>query len=49
MIETVQCSGGLVSLRALPGGGESVYELNTAYFSALARTFEGEAERQIVV
>jgi len=47
MIETVQSSGGLVSLRALPGGGESVYELNTAYFSALARTFEGETDRQI--
>ena len=42
MIETVRAAGGLVSMRALPGGGESVYELNTSFFSAMARTFKGE-------
>lgn len=47
VIETVRASGGLVSMRALPGGGESVYELNTSYFSAMARTFAGEDQYQI--
>ncbi|MDF0602624.1 alpha-amylase family glycosyl hydrolase [Psychromarinibacter sp. C21-152] len=47
MIETVQGSGGLVSMRALPDGGQSVYELNTSYFSAMERTFEGADGRQI--
>ena len=46
MIETVQRAGGLVSMRALPGGGESVYELNTSYFSAVAHTFKGADARQ---
>ncbi|WP_425050118.1 alpha-amylase family glycosyl hydrolase [Psychromarinibacter sp. S121] len=47
MIQTVQSSGGLVSMRALPDGGQSVYELNTSYFSAMTRTFEGEDEYKI--
>ncbi len=47
MIDTVQDSGGLVSMRALPDGGQSVYEVNTAYFSAMARTFEGDDGQQI--
>ena len=47
MIETVQADGGLVSMRALPDGGQSVYELNCGYFPALARTFEGDGAHHI--
>ncbi|KUF12471.1 sugar phosphorylase [Pseudoponticoccus marisrubri] len=47
MIETVKLSGGLASMRSLPGGGESVYELNTTYFSAMARTYAGEDAHQV--
>lgn len=42
MIETVRESGGLVSMRSLPDGGEAPYEINTTYFDATRRTFEGE-------
>jgi len=42
MIETVKAGGGLASMRALPGGGEAVYELNTSYFDAMGRTYAGE-------
>ncbi|WP_227269384.1 sugar phosphorylase [Roseobacter weihaiensis] len=42
MIQTVRDVGGLVSMRALPGGGESPYELNTTFFEATRRTFAGE-------
>ncbi|MBV0912395.1 sugar phosphorylase [Anianabacter salinae] len=42
MIDTVRESGGLVSMRALPGGGEAPYEVNTSYFAATARTYQGE-------
>lgn len=41
MIDTVQADGGLVSLRALPDGGQSVYELNCGFFPAMAKTFSG--------
>jgi sucrose phosphorylase len=47
MIDTVKQSGGVCSMRALPDGRESVYELNSSYFSAMARTFEGEDDDQI--
>ena len=47
MIATAQASGARVSMRALPDGGQSVYELNTSYFSALGRTFAGEDDHQI--
>lgn len=47
VIETVKEAGGLASMRALPDGGQSVYELNTAFFSAMGRTFEGEDDYQI--
>ncbi|WP_095587468.1 sugar phosphorylase [Actibacterium ureilyticum] len=47
MIETVQSEGGLVSMRALPNGGQSVYELNCGYFPALAKTFEGDGDHHI--
>ncbi|MDE4172595.1 alpha-amylase family glycosyl hydrolase [Phaeobacter sp. PT47_59] len=41
MIGTVRQSGGLVSMRAMPGGGESPYELNTTFYEALTETFDG--------
>ena len=47
MIDTVQQSGALVSMRALPDGGQSVYELNASYFSAMEQTFEGADDQQI--
>ena len=47
VIETVRSFGGLVSMRALPGGGESPYELNITWFEAMKGTFEGEDAHQI--
>ncbi len=44
MISTVQESGGRASMRALPGGGAAVYELNATFFSALSRTYRGDQE-----
>ena len=41
MIEYVRDIGGRVSMRTLPGGGQSAYELNSTYFSALEQTFSG--------
>ncbi|KPP83737.1 MAG: sucrose phosphorylase [Rhodobacteraceae bacterium HLUCCA08] len=42
MIDCVRASGGLVSMRALPGGGEAPYEVNCAYFDAMGRTYAGD-------
>ena len=42
MIETVQATGGRVSMRSRPGGGEEPYELNCSLFDAMRRTFRGE-------
>ena len=47
MIETVKSAGGLASMRALPGGGEAVYELNTSFFDAVGHTFKGEDGHKI--
>lgn len=47
VIDTVKASGGLVSMRALPDGGQSPYELNITWFDAMKATFEGEDEHQI--
>jgi len=41
VIDTVKDLGGLVSMRALPDGGESPYELNTTFYEATSRTFKG--------
>jgi sucrose phosphorylase len=41
VIDTVRRIGGLVSMRALPGGGESPYELNTTFFDATRETENG--------
>jgi sucrose phosphorylase len=47
MIETIQAQGGLVSMRALPDGGQSVYEVNCGFFPALGETFAGDAESHL--
>jgi sucrose phosphorylase len=41
VIDTVQQIGGLVSMRTMPDGSESLYELNTTFYDAMAHTFEG--------
>ena len=41
VIETVKDLGGLVSMRAMPDGSESPYELNTTFYDAMSRTFSG--------
>lgn len=47
VIETMRDFGGLVSMRALPDGGQSAYELNITWFEAMKGTFEGPDEWQI--
>ncbi|WP_416367898.1 alpha-amylase family glycosyl hydrolase [Tritonibacter mobilis] len=47
MIACVRAVGGLVSMRALPGGGEAPYEVNCTYFDALGRTFDGGEARKV--
>lgn len=47
MIDTVKQAGGLVSMRALPGVGEAPYELNTTFFDAMRRTFDGPDDHHI--
>jgi sucrose phosphorylase len=47
LIETVQAEGGLVSMRAMPEGRQSVYELNCGYFPAMAASFDGERSHHI--
>ena len=42
VIDTVRKAGGLVSMRALPDGGQSPYELNITFFEAMKSTFKGE-------
>ena len=42
MIDTIKDIGGLVSMRALPDGGEAPYEINTTYYEATAQTFAGQ-------
>ncbi len=41
VIDTLKRIGGLVSMRALPNGGEAPYELNTTFFDALSETLAG--------
>ncbi|MGH1578847.1 sugar phosphorylase [Planktotalea sp.] len=41
VIETVKDLGGLVSMRTMPDGSESPYELNTTFYDAMSRTFSG--------
>ena len=47
MIDTATSGGGLASMRTLPDGSEAVYELNTSYFDAMTRTFNGEDDLKI--
>lgn len=46
MIATLKQAGGLVSMRALPDGGEAPYELNCTFFDAMTRSFAGEEEHK---
>ncbi len=41
MIDTALEAGALVSMRALPDGAESAYELNCSLFDVMRRTFKG--------
>ncbi len=41
VIDKVRDIGGLVSMRALPDGGEAPYELNTTFFEATKETVKG--------
>ncbi|MWB78631.1 alpha-amylase [Pseudooceanicola sp. 216_PA32_1] len=47
VIQAVQDFGGRVSMRALPDGGQSPYELNITWFEAMKGTFAGEDDHQI--
>lgn len=47
MITTITEQGGKISMRKLPDGSETVYELNCTYFDALAQPFEGGEEHHI--
>jgi sucrose phosphorylase len=46
MIETIKDIGGLVSMRALPDGGQAPYEINTTFYAATGQTFDGKDEYQ---
>ncbi len=41
IVDTVRSFGGKVSMRSLPDGGETPYELNITWFDAMAGTVEG--------
>lgn len=47
VIDTVKEIGGLVSMRALPDGGEAPYELNTTFYEATGRTFAGTDDHHL--
>jgi len=47
VIDAVRSFGGEVSMRALPGGGQSPYELNITWFEAMKGTFAGEDGHQV--
>ena len=46
IIDAVRDFGGLVSMRALPDGGEAPYELNITFYDAMKGTFDGEDGNQ---
>ena len=46
VIGEVKELGGLVSMRTLPDGSESPYELNTTFYEAMSRTYKGVDEHQ---
>ena len=47
MIECVRESGGLVSMRSLPDGGEAPYEVNCTYFDSMSRTLQGADDLKV--
>lgn len=46
-IDTVRDAGGLVSMRSLPDGTESPYELNAGFFDAVTATFDGDRSSKV--
>jgi sucrose phosphorylase len=42
VIAAIRAFGGLVSMRAMPDGGERPYEINVTFFDAMKGTLEGE-------
>jgi sucrose phosphorylase len=46
VIGTVKSFGGLVSMRAMPDGGEKPYEINVTFYDALKGTLKGEDDLQ---
>ncbi len=46
VITTVNELGGLVSMRTMPDGSESPYELNTTFYDAMSHTFKGRDDSQ---
>ncbi len=47
LVDTVRASGGLVSMRSLPDGGEKPYELNITYFDSMKGTVAGPDDWQM--
>ncbi|MEM6896138.1 MAG: sugar phosphorylase [Pseudomonadota bacterium] len=47
IIETMQESGALLSMRTGPDGTESVYEINCGYFAAMERTHQGPDDHHL--
>ncbi|OCX63424.1 alpha-amylase [Thioclava sp. SK-1] len=47
VIDTIRQVGGLVSMRSMPDGSESPYELNCGFFAAMSRTFKGTDDLHI--
>ena len=47
MIDTAKRAGALVSMRALPDGTQSAYELNCSLFDAMRVTFKGEDDHHL--
>lgn len=47
MIDTIKNIGGLVSMRALPDGGEAPYEINTTFYEATSQTFDGPSAHHL--
>jgi sucrose phosphorylase len=47
MVDTVVAQGGKASMRSMPDGSESIYELNSTYFDAMSKTFDGNEEHHL--
>ncbi len=47
VIGAIRSFGGLVSMRAMPDGGQKPYEINVSFFDAMKGTLDGEDEFQV--